>query len=284
MSFPSYPPISVSSLCRDSYEPTQYVDVQPGRWVSLPDWSKVSAAYRQALSVDSVEDNSPYTKTFYLAADESLKTVDDTKAKIFPLEPHKDQGINCGNWLSFGWNDLPADQAVPNSVSTSFTSAPLEDTVALSGFCTAILRLTAEREGRYSIAVRLSHLHANGTALRVTYGLLNLAQWEGNRKPRSVFPANQTLSVPVELNVAGYTVPKGDRLVLSVSPSYAPTMYPATHLNGLSLNVQGSRLVLQTLPPEAFQSANAHRHPVPLINLSILATSHRSIPHSRCCS
>ncbi len=85
-----------------------------------------------------------------------------------------DGGEYCAIWLG---PEMPGDQRADDARSACFTSAPLDKDTDIVGAPRISLRLEADAPAA-QIAVRLNHIHPDGAATRITYGVLESgASW-----------------------------------------------------------------------------------------------------------
>ena len=77
-----------------------------------------------------------------------------------------------------------------------------------------------------NLAVRLCDVHPDGTSLRVSYGVLNLAHRDGHETPTPLEPG-QRYQVRIQLNDAGSVFPAGHRIRLALSTAYWPMIWPS---------------------------------------------------------
>ncbi len=139
-----------------------------------------------------------------------------------------------GAWCPFGVADLAAEQSPDDGESCVLDLAPLSRRVELLGAPEVTLRLRCD-EPFGMVAVRLCDVHPDGTSVRVSYGLLDLAFREGFEARRSPEPGRD-YDVRVPLRHAAYAFPPGHRLRVAVSTSYWPVAWPASKRFRLTLD------------------------------------------------
>lgn len=76
-----------------------------------------------------------------------------------------------------------------------------------------------------NLCVRLVDLHPDGTATRVSFGVLNLAHRQSNAKPEPMVPGKPT-DIEMALDACGYRFAPGHRIRVAVSSAYWPTILP----------------------------------------------------------
>ncbi|WP_415402278.1 CocE/NonD family hydrolase [Tateyamaria sp. SN3-11] len=181
----------------DGVRPAAWYSERPGRWLADPE----TQPQHWYLTDTGLQD--------------SLGTLHRTVAS--PQTTGADAGEYCAIWLG---PELPGDQRRDDALSATFDSAPLAQETAIVGAPTITLDLSADRPVA-QIAVRLNHVHPDGAATRITYGVLNLATCLG----RPLVPG-QRESVTLALDHIAYSVPAGHRLRVSISTAYWPLIWP----------------------------------------------------------
>ena len=109
------------------------------------------------------------------------------------------------------------------------------------------------------IAVRLNHIHPDGAATRITYGVLNLSHRNSAADPQVMTP-DKTAEITLDLDHIAYRVSAGHRIRVSISTSYWPLIWPSPEAAQITVT-QGSIALPQRptaggdevsfLPPEA---------------------------------
>lgn len=147
---------------------------------------------------------------------------------------------------------MPGNQEESNKASCCWVSDILVKEILLVGFSTVFLALEAVKSGRYAVQVNICDIAADGSSTLVTRGCLNLCQVGKNVEDGWIdgFPAQTVKIVPVELKAVGHIFRAGNRICVSVMPSYFPMMWPAVHSHGLLLHPGRSSFMYQSLPSE----------------------------------
>ncbi len=140
-----------------------------------------------------------------------------------------DAGEYCAIWLG---PELPGDQRADDAMSVSFETDPLADDTSIVGAPEVTLVLASDQTCG-QIAVRLGHVHLDGSTTRITYGVLNLANTFGVNT-RALEPSVPKTFV-LSLDEVAYTVPAGDRLRVSISNAYWPLIWPSPKSTALTL-------------------------------------------------
>jgi hypothetical protein len=99
------------------------------------------------------------------------------------------------------------------------------------------------------VAARLSDVAPDGSATRVTYGVLNLTRRDSTDEPAPLVPG-QLQRATVHLNGVAQAFPPGHRVRLSLSTSYWPLAWPPPRPTLLTVHEQPCRLVLPVRPAD----------------------------------
>ena len=193
----------------DGVRPQTWYEHRPGRWVNEPDWPM-----------------GPMLQQFQFATNNQLADTATALADIVasPQDCGMDGGEYCAIWLG---PEQPGDQRADDAKSLCYTSGPMETDVDIIGAPTVTITFQSDQP-QAQIAVRLNHIHADGAATRITYGVMNLTHLAGHDQVRELEPG-KTYQVDVALDHIAYRLPQGDRLRVSVSTSYWPLLWPMPH-------------------------------------------------------
>lgn len=200
----------------DGVRPATWYTDRPGHWVG-----------QNAGSLHTGGDHSVY----HMGDGILLATETDTHTYICsPADTGADGGEYCAIWLG---PELPGDQRRDDALSACWTSAPLESDTVILGAPKLSLTCLADQP-QCQIAVRLNHVHPDGASTRITYGVLNLSH-RGSASDPQPMPVGDVQEVEVMLDHAGYTVPAGHRIRVSVSTAYWPLIWPAPQVVQLTI-------------------------------------------------
>ena len=199
----------------DGVRPQTWYEHRPGRWVNEPDWPM-----------------GPMLQQFQFATNNQLADTATALADIVasPQDCGMDGGEYCAIWLG---PEQPGDQRADDAKSLCYTSGPMETDVDIIGAPTVTITFQSDQP-QAQIAVRLNHIHADGAATRITYGVMNLTHLAGHDQVRRLEPG-KTYQVDVALDHIAYRLPQGDRLRVSVSTSYWPLLWPMPHAATLTV-------------------------------------------------
>ncbi len=206
---------------------TSYED-RPGRWVGEPAWPS-----------DHVRE------TAYTLRSSRLTTVDETAddGASQTLKSPLSVGQFAGKWASYNAPpDLPYDQREEDGGSLVYETEPLTDRLEILGAPRVELEVSADQPVAM-VAARLSDVAPDGSATRVTYGVLNLTRRDGTDEPTPMEPG-QLQRATVHLNGVAQAFPPGHRLRLSLSTSYWPLAWPPPRPTLLTVHEPPCRLVL----------------------------------------
>ena len=198
----------------DGVRPQTWYDERPGRWIAEGDWP--SGRVPQVLHFDGGT---------------LAQTAGDTDAIVAsPQHCGTEAGEFCAIW---GGPELPGDQRGDDAFSAVFRSAPMQQDMDLAGAPVVHLTLSADQP-QAQVAVRLTHIHADGAATRITYGLLNLSHRDSHAHPAPLTPG-EVVQITVPLDHIAYRVPRGDRIGVAISSAYWPMMWPSPENTVLSI-------------------------------------------------
>ncbi len=217
---------------QESVPPTTNYTYRPGRWVAEPTWpSPRIGRYCLTLTDRRLDEG----------------TV-DTPQKCLALRSPLTVGLFAGKWCSYTVApDLPHDQREEDGGALVFDSAPLHEPLEILGSPTLDLDLTSDRPVAM-VAARVSDVHPDGKATRVTYGLLNLTHRHDSENPQPLEPGRR-YRVTVQLNGVAQHFPAGHRLRLSLSTSYWPLAWPPPQPAKLGVFTGNSLLTLPIRQP-----------------------------------
>jgi uncharacterized protein len=211
----------------------------PGRWVAETHWP------------------SPRIQrtTLYLNA----KGLEDTSCASPPLQHASPQtvGLAAGEWCPYGTGgsgpEFPGDQRQDDAFSLTFDSAELTEHLEILGAPTVELDFSVDRPCAF-VAVRLNDVKPNGSATRVSFGVLNLTHRNGSEHPEPLEPGKR-YRVRMQLNDAAYSFAPAHRLRVSLSTAYWPMVWPSPETVTLLIYPGSSKLELPVRPHGAEEPA-----------------------------
>jgi predicted acyl esterase len=248
------------SYVQDTAPPRTHYAERPGRWVTDPSWPSPSVSPRGLrLSYGRLSDGPG-------AADERLT-----------ISSPQTVGLAAGKWCAYGVEaDEPDDQRIEAGGSLVFDGEVIAEPYDLLGAPVVKLRIAADRPSAFVCAV-LSEVLPDGSATRLTYGLLNLTHRDGHVDLKPVEPGT-FYDVAIKLNDCGQRLGKGSRLRLAISSSYWPIVWPSPEKTTLTIATAGSSLELPVRTPSP---ADAELTPFePAVNGPALKKTELRKPHS----
>jgi putative CocE/NonD family hydrolase len=215
---------------QDSVPPQPYYETRPGRWVAEDSWPSANIRpLRMYLNPGTLEDTPDHETELSFCSPQST-------------------GLRSGEWCAFGAEgEMPFDQRPDDGGSLSFDSEPLVDGMEILGAPVVSLDLRVDKPVAL-LAVRLCDVAPDGSSLRVTYGLLNLAHRDGHETPAPLVPG-EWCRVRIQLNDIAHAFPAGHRLRLALSTSYWPIAWPSPEPAVVGIRTAVSSLDLPVRPP-----------------------------------
>lgn len=219
----------VRAFILDGPKPALLRERDPGYWVAKKKWSQPD---RLDLSVGL---NS-------VLVFEPEHQAEETVLLRSPL----DTGTTAGEWFTSKPDaELAGDQRLDDAGSVVFDTVPLGDEIVLLGQPFLTLKVASDAE-LANLCARLVDIHPDGTATRVSFGLLNLAHRAGNAEPQPLVPG-ETVEVKLALDACGYRFAPGHRIRLALSSAYWPMVLPPPQDATLVLDVASIELSLPLL-------------------------------------
>ena len=157
-----------------------------------------------------------------------------------------DTGTMAGEWFTLKPDaEMPLDQRPDDAGSLVIETAPLTQAEAFLG--QPMLDLDVATEGDIAhLCARIVDVHPDGTATRVTFGVLNLAHRDGNAEPKPM-PKGGRTRIRLVLDAMGYRFRIGHRIRLSLSTAYWPMVLPPPADPGVTLDLATLSLALPQL-------------------------------------
>lgn len=219
----------VRAYILDGPRPSRWRERDPGYWIAKDAWRE------------------PETRTFAIAASGRLETNPGAAASgTVALRSPLDTGTSAGEWFTLKPDaELPGDQRLDDAGSLTFDSAVLGEDCVILGQPVLKLRLASDAP-LANLAARLVDVHPDGTATRVSFGVLNLAHRNGNAEPAMLEPG-KPMDVELVLDACGYRFAPGHRIRLSLSSAYWPTMLPPPFHATLDIDLSSVEMALPLL-------------------------------------
>ncbi len=261
---------------QDTVPPSTSYAERPGRWVAEPSWP--SPHIRQVTHPLSqhrigLPDQAPAGTDRPApgaadpapgpAADASVRADAEASPAVAADDAGRDGrsgeamtvrsplsvGQFAGKWASYNASpDLPYDQREEDGGSLVFDTDQLTERVEILGSPTVELDL-AVSEPVAQFAARISDVAPDGSATRVTYGILNIGRCDGTADPTPLEPGRRYHAV-IQLNGVAQAFPPGHRIRLSPSTSYWPLAWLPPRPVLLSVYEGTSSLTLPVRPAD----------------------------------
>ncbi|MCA1775497.1 MAG: CocE/NonD family hydrolase [Loktanella sp.] len=211
---------------QDHAEPASYYTHRDGRWIEEPSWP------------------SPNVKrTAYALGTDGSLGIDAAPRGKLAIESPLGTGIAGGKWCSYAApGDQPVDQRRDDAGSMVFETASLDAPLEIAGDANLELTFSVDQPVA-QVAARLVDVAPNGSATRVSYGLLNLTHRDSHETPEALVPG-EAYTATVPFKHVAQTFRAGHRLRLSLSTSYFPVAWPAPEPVKLTVDTAKSQLVL----------------------------------------
>ena len=205
--------------------PAPFYEERPGVWVAEESWPS----------------NTISSQDFFLSP-EGLAGTPVAQSEIQFSSP-QDTGTYGGRWCAFGLDpDGPGDQRGEEGGSLIFEGNPLPQDMVCLGAPEIDLVVSSDQRVANLVAV-LSDVAPDGTALRVSYGVLNLTHRDSHAEPEALEPGTP-YRVQLKLNDCGHRFAAGHKVRLALSTAYWPIVWPSPAPVILTVHAGESRLCL----------------------------------------
>ncbi|WP_445500371.1 CocE/NonD family hydrolase [Microvirga sp. G4-2] len=238
----------VRAYILDGVKPQPNRSKEPGFWVAKDRWEEPEVI---SFSVDAAGALKPGVPLAHAPANPVyIKSPLDTgtaSGEYFTLKPDA---------------ELPGDQRVDDAGSLVVETAPLEETLDLLGRPVLTLKVSCDEDWA-NLCARLVDVHPDGTATRVSFGVINLAHRDGNAEPRAMEKGRPT-TIRIVLDACGYRFNKGHRIRLSISTSYWPMILPPPVDPGVTIDLTSLGFGLPRLGAHEVVTVKEPENPDPL--------------------
>ncbi len=195
------------AFIQDGPRPALRREHEPGYWVSKPDWI------------------APQTLALYPDGAGGLTSRAPADAGTVALRSPLATGTAAGEWFTLKPDaEMAGDQRVDDAGSLTFETAPLDAEMVLLGLPELTVSVASDAP-LANLCARLVDVHPDGTATRISFGVLNLAHRGGNAEPQPMVPGRAD-TIRLLLDACGYRLAPGHRLRLSLSTAYWPMILP----------------------------------------------------------
>jgi putative CocE/NonD family hydrolase len=213
----------------DAVKPAPRRDFDPGFWIAKDVWT------------------SPATHRLHVNATGQLATGTGraNDATVFLRSPLA-TGTSSGEFFTLKPDaEMAVDQRGDDAGSLVFETAPLVEAIDCLGMPVVRLSVSSEAE-LANLCARIVDVHPDGSALRVSFGVLNLAHRNSNANPQPLVPGEKT-EITLVLDACGYRFAPGHRIRLSLSTAYWPMILPPPVDAGLTIETGSIDLALPLL-------------------------------------
>lgn len=211
---------------QDPVPPQTHYKERPGRWVAEERWP--------------IRGATPFT---LLLGEHMLTEQALAPERHLTISSPQTIGLAAGKWCPYGVEaDEPGDQREEAGGSLVFDSAAMTEPLDLLGAPILHLDVAADKPNAF-VAATLSEVLPDGSATRLSYGLLNLTHRDGHVDLKPVEPGKR-YQVTIRLNELGQRIGAGNRLRLALSTTYWPIVWPSPEKVTLSVATVLSRLDL----------------------------------------
>ncbi|PWV98866.1 hypothetical protein DFR52_104156 [Hoeflea marina] len=220
----------VRAYILDGMRPAPRREFDPGRWIAKDRWT----------SPEMLE----FGIDVHGRLAEGPAATSGAECDIHLRSP-LDTGTASGEWFTLKPDvEMAIDQRGDDAGSLCFETAPLDDAHEFLGQPTLSLQLSCTDDWA-NLCARIVDVHPDGTATRVSFGVLNLAHRDGNGDPKPM--PDGKVEVTVLLDACGYRFRPGHRIRLSLSTAYWPMVLPAPGDPGVTIDTATVRLGLPKL-------------------------------------
>lgn len=208
----------------DTFPPRTQYDFRPGRWVAESSWPG--------------QNITPRTMRFSAGRLSEELSSEEQLSICSPMTVGFSGGLWCPG-LDF---DLAGDQRAEAGGSLLFDTSPFIEPLDVLGAAVLHLRLASNKPNALIAAV-LSEILPDGSATRISFGLLNLTHRNGHTDPEPL-ETGHFYDVSIKLNECGQRIGPKSRLRLALSTSYFPICWPSPEIATLTIDCAQSRLEL----------------------------------------
>ncbi|MFA1671651.1 CocE/NonD family hydrolase [Rhizobium mongolense] len=238
----------VRAYILDAIRPAPRRDFDPGFWIAKDVWEP------------------PKMQCFYVEQfgrlTEGMPIPQAPEHRLYLRSP-LDTGTASGEYFTLKPDaEMALDQRGDDAGSLVFDTVPIAEDHDYLGRPELTLSLRSEA-ATANLCVRLVDVHPDGTATRISFGVLNLAHRDSNAAPEPLKTGERT-TVRIVLDACGYRVRRGHRIRLSLSTAYWPLILPPPEDAGVSIDIASIGLALPKLGDHQQIEMKAPEHPDPL--------------------
>ena len=219
---------------QEPIRPKPYYEEKPGRWVAEESWPS------QRIQPSTCVARAGTPGAAGRQPEEAALTIYSPQTV----------GLAAGKWCPYGLDaDQPGDQREEAGGSLVFDTATLNEPLEILGAPVLRSRFASDRPNAF-VAVTLSEVLPDGSATRLTYGILNLTHRDSHEDLKPLEPGKR-YPVRIRLNECGQRIGAGNRLRLAISTAYWPIVWPSPEPVTLTIIAGASTLELPVRPPRS---------------------------------
>jgi predicted acyl esterase len=238
----------VRAYILDAVKPAPRRDIDPGFWIAKHDWQQ------------------PDMQCFYVEQFGTLMEgmpIPHAPEHAVYLRSPLDTGTTSGEYFTLKPDaEMAVDQRIDDAGSLTFQTAPLAVDHDYLGRPVITLSLRCDAETA-NLCARLVDVHPDGTATRVSFGVLNLAHRSGNAEPDPL-KRGERVTIRLTFDACGYRFRKGHRIRLSLSTAYWPMILPPPENPGLTIDIASLGLAMPRLGAHQAVDVRQPDNPDPL--------------------
>ena len=209
---PEWPKLRTWVRSYDS--PADAINIRSGSWVQTP-------ASKEIISLTE----------WHLSKEGLNKDVSEIQLDLPSNLKAGSKGADTGYFGRFG--GLPLDQSYDDKASLSFDTKPLEKDCLIYGAARLELNLKLSSP-RSQLCMRLNDVAPDGTSVRITWAIRNLALDDNLDIPESPIPL-EALTIRVQFPSMAYRIKAGHILRLALSQSYWPMVWVPPSIGVITL-------------------------------------------------
>lgn len=211
----------------DAVKPAARRDFDPGFWIAKDNWTKPEGEHFRVDASGRLARGNEKGVGGKVLLHSPLHTG-TYSGEFFTLKPDAEMAV---------------DQRGDDAGSLVLETAELTEALDYLGMPVVTLKLASDAEVA-NLCARIVDVHPDGSALRVAYGVLNLAHRKSNANPEPMVPGEMT-EIAMVLDACGYRFEPGHKIRLSLSTSYWPKVLPAPDDARLTIDLSS---VLLSMP------------------------------------
>ena len=219
----------VRAYILDAVKPAARRDFDPGFWIAKDSWTR------------------PDGDHFHIDASGKLaRGASAGQGGDILLRSPLDTGTHSGEFFTLKPDaEMAVDQRGDDAGSLVFETSPLTEALDYLGMPVVRLTLSSDAE-LANLCARIVDVHPDGSSLRVSFGVLNLAHRTSNAHPEPLVPGEKT-EITLVLDACGYRFEPGHRIRLALSTAYWPMILPPPTDATLTIDVSSIDLALPKL-------------------------------------